>query len=592
MHNAVPMRAQLGEFELDLKAGELLKDGRRVLLQEQPFQILLMLAERSGEVVSRAEIKEKLWPNGTVVEFEHSISAAIKKLRRVLDDTVDNPKYVETVGRRGYRLVVPLRYPPPNPGDQTSPQLDKPAKPFYGHADYNFADSIAVLPFENPYPEMEYLSDGIAETITNRLSEIASLRVVPHSMACRFKGRVIEPARLRQELDVRLLLTGHMAQRGESLVVGAELIDAAREAQLWGKTFNRKIDDIFFIQDEIGQEISNHLHFRLTDAEKSNLSKRGTDNREAYLLRTKAMYWAHKWTPEALQKSFRCIQQAIDADPTYAEAYADLGYMFAVFGMLEYAPPSEMFPRAQAAARKALEIDDSVADAHAVLAFTQMVFDWDFTSAENEARRAIELAPRLCGGYYVYSQWCLTQCRFEEAIAAARRTVELDPLTLFKSFHLGATYLYARRYGDAIEHLKQTLDIDPSFWMIHIILSLAQARIGNHEEAMVAAGRCADDTARKTVVGMVEAISGKRDDARAISRELMGEQSVSPRMRYRLAGIHAELGDLDAAFEWLGKALDGRTGQIVFLAADPSFDNLRDDPRWLDLVRRVGLVSP
>jgi TolB-like protein len=438
---------------------------------------------------------------------------------------------------------------------------------------------------------MDYLSDGIAETITNQLSQIASLRVVPHSMACRLKGTVIEPARLGKELDVRLLLAGHVVQQGENLVVGAELIDAVREAQLWGKTFNRRLDDIFLIQDEIGQEISNHLHFRLTDAEKSNLSKRGTDNREAYLLRTKALYWAHQWAPEALQKSFRCIQQAIDVDPTYAEAYADLGYMFAVLGMLEYAPPSEMFPRAQAAARKALEIDDSVADAHAVLAFTQMVFDWDFASAENEARRAIELAPRLCGGYYVYSQWCLTQCRFEEAIAAARRTVELDPLTLFKSFHLGATYLYARRYGDAIEHLKQTLDIDPSFWMIHIILALAQARIGNHEEAIAAAGRCADDTARKTVVGMVEAISGKRDDARAISRELMKEQSVSPRMRYRLAGIHAELGDLDAAFESLGKALDGRTGQIVFLAADPSFDNLRADPRWLDLVRRVGLVS-
>lgn len=525
-----------------------------------------------------------------MVEFEHSINAAIKNLRKALDDSADSPNYVETVGRRGYRLVASLEYLPPEPGQRISPQPDQPARPVYGYAESGFADSIAVLPFENPYPEMEYLSDGIAETITNRLSQIGSLRVVPRSVASRFKGTAIEPARLRKELDVRLLLTGHVVQQGEDLVVGAELIDTVRGAQLWGKTFNRKLDDIFLIQDEIGQEISNHLHFRLSDAEKTNLSKWGTDSREAYLLRTKALHWAHKWTPEALQKSFRCIQQAIDADPAYAEAYADLGYMFAVLGMLEYAPPSEMFPRAQAAARKALEIDDSVADAHAVLAFTRIVLDWDFAGAENEARRAIELAPQSCVGYYVYSQWCLTQCRFEEAIAAARRTVELDPLTLFKSFHLGMTYLYARRYAEAIEHLKQTLEIDPSFWMVHIVLALAHARIGNYKEAMAAAGRCAD-AARKLVVGMVEAIAGERDDARAISRELMSEQSASPRMRYRMAGIHAELGEPDAAFECLERALDGRTGQIVFLAADPSFDNLRDDPRWLDLVRRVGLVS-
>ncbi len=460
-----------------------------------------------------------------------------------------------------------------------------------GKTAFRFADSIAVLPFENPYPEMEYLSDGIAETITNRLSQIASLRVVPHSVASQFKRAAIEPALLRKELDVRLVLTGHLVQHGESLVVGAELIDAVREAQLWGKTFNRKIDDIFLIQDEIGQEIANHLHFRLTEAETTALSKWGTDSREAYLLRTKALYWAHKWTPEAVQKSFRHIQQAIDADPAYAEAYADLGYMFAIAGMFEYAPPAEMFPRAQAAARKAIDIDDNLADAHAVYAFTRIVLDWDFLGAEYEALRAIELGPRVCGGYYVYSQWCLTQCRFDEAIAAARKTVELDPLTLFKSFHLGATYLYARRYANAIEHLKQTLEIDPSFWMVHIVLALAHARIGNYHEAVAAAGHCPDDLARKTVLGMLAAIAGKRDDALAILHELMNEQSASPRMRYRMAGIHAELGDLNAAFECLGKALEGRTGQIVYLAADPSFDNLRDDPRWVDVLRRVGLVS-
>jgi tetratricopeptide (TPR) repeat protein len=410
-------------------------------------------------------------------------------------------------------------------------------------------------------------------------------------MASQFKGAAIEPARLHKELDVRLLLTGHVVQQGENLIVGAELIDAVRAAKLWGKTFNRKIDDIFLIQDEIGQEIATHLHFRLTDAETRALSKWGTDSREAYLLRTKALYWANKWTQEALQKSFRYIQQAIDADPTYAEAYADMGYMFAVLGMFEYGPPSEMFRKAQAAACKAMEIDDGLADAHAVYAFTRIVFDWDFAGAEREAHRAVELAPQSCVGHYVYSQWCLTQCRFEEAIAAARRTVELDPLTLFKSYHLGATYMFARRYSAAIEHLKQTLEIDPSFWMTHVVLAIAYARNGMCQEAIAAADRCENGVTRRTVRGIVSAVSGRPDEARIVLIELRSDVGATPRMKYRIAGIHAELGEIDEAFECLNQALEARTGQIVYVRADPAFDNLHSDARWLDLLRRVGLVT-
>jgi adenylate cyclase len=254
------------------------------------------------------------------VEFEHSISAAIKNLRKALDDTPDNPKYVETVGRRGYRLVVPLRYLQPKPGDQVSSPFDKPASLVYGRADSNLADSIAVLPFKNPHPEMEYLSDGIVETIINRLSQIANLRVVPRSIAFRFKGEAIEPARFRRELNVRLLLTGHVVQQGDNLVVAAELIDTVRESLLWGQTYERKLDDIFSVQDDIGKEVAHHLHFKLTDVEKTSLSKRGTESREAYLLHVKAMHYSQKWSPERVRKSLALTQQAIEADPTYAEA--------------------------------------------------------------------------------------------------------------------------------------------------------------------------------------------------------------------------------------------------------------------------------
>jgi TolB-like protein/DNA-binding winged helix-turn-helix (wHTH) protein/tetratricopeptide (TPR) repeat protein len=591
MQNAVPMRAQLGDFELDLKAGELLKNGGTVRLQEQPFQILLMLAERSGELVSRAEIKEKLWPNGVVVEFEHSISTAIKKLRQALQDSAEKPKYVETVARRGYRLVVPLRYLQPKPGDQVSSPFDKPARLVYGHADSNLADSIVVLPFENPHPEMEYLSDGIAETIINRLSQIANLRVVPRSIAFRFKGEAIEPARFRRELNVRLLLTGHVVQQGDNLVVAAELIDTVRESLLWGQTYERKFDDIFSVQDDIGKEVAHHLHFKLTDVEKASLSKRGTESREAYLLHVKAMHYSQKWSPESVRKSLALTQQAIEADPTYAEAYVGLAYMFALMGFFEFAPPAEMFPRSRAAAQKALKIDDSLSNAHAALAFTLLAFDQDMDGAEHEARRAMELGPQSSDGYLLYSHWCLTQCRFEEAILTAKRALELDPIAVPKSCHLGVTYLYARRYTEAIEHLKQTLEIDASYRMVHAVLGLAFARNGNHREALAAAEGCSDDDAGKAILGIVSAITGSQDMARVVLNELRNHGALLPRTAYFIAAIHAELGELDNAFRFLGQALNGRTGQIVYLAADPSFDNLRDDPRWMDLVRHLGLVS-
>jgi TolB-like protein/DNA-binding winged helix-turn-helix (wHTH) protein len=591
MENAVPVRVQVGSFECDLKAGELRKDARKVRLQEQPFQILLMLIQSPGKLVTREEIREKLWPVGTVVEFEHSINTAIKKLRQALDDSADNPTYIETVGRRGYRLVASLECLPPEPGHWDSPQPDRPASEVHGYGECGFGDSIAVLPFENPYPEMEYLSDGIAETITNRLSEIAGLRVVPRSVAFRYKDKGGEPARLCNELDARLLLTGHIVQQRENLIVGAELIDTVRESHLWGQTYQRKLDDIFSIQEEIGKAVSNHLQFRLTDSERSRLSKRGTENREAYLLYVKALYWANKWTKEALQKSFQYTQQAIEADPAYAEAYIVLAYMFAVMGYFEYAPPAEMFSRSRAAAQRALEIDDTLANAHAALAFMRLVFDRDFAAAEYEARRAIELGPQLTAPHYVYSHWCLTQCRFEDAIIGAKRALELDPLALVKSFHLGSIYLYSRRYDDAIEHLKQTLEIDQSFWMIHVILALAYARKGMHREAMAVADRCPNDVTSRATQGIINAISGRPDEARLALNELRRDLSVSPRMKCRIAGIHAELGEIDDAFECLNQALEARVAHIVYLRADPSFDNLHGDARWLDLLRRIGLVS-
>ncbi len=318
---------------------------------------------------------------------------------------------------------------------------------------------------------------------------------------------------------------------------------------------------------------------------------RGTEVREAYLLHVKAIYWANKWTPDALQKALRYTQQAIEADPVYAEAYGDLAYLFALMGYHGSALPMDMFPKARAAAEKALELDDAVATAHAALAFTRLVFDWDFVGAEFEVRRALELDPKSSGGHYVYSQWCLSQGFFDKAIDAATRALEMDPLALPISFNLAAVYFYSRRYEEAIEHLKKMRELDPTFSEVHSFLAIAYARNGMYEEALNAAGPSTNEATNRFRLGIVNAIAGKEEVARNLLHEFRGQETASPVLAYRLAGILAQLGDVDDAFEYLNRALLARAGQMVFIKVDSGFDRLHGDVRWLGLLRRVGFIT-
>lgn len=461
-----------------------------------------------------------------------------------------------------------------------------------------FVDSLAVLPFENEGrdPDMEYLSDGIAETIINNLAQLESLRVVPRTTAFRYKGKLLDPAQLGRELRARVVITGRVVQRGERLIVGAELIDTVHESQLWGRTYDRKFEDIFSIQDELAAEVSNYLRLRLTDAERKRLTKRSTESREAYHLYLKAIYFANKWTPEGLRKGFDYCRQAIEADPVYAQAYSGLAYMYVLAGFRGGAPPVETFAKAKAAAVKALDIDDGIADAHAILAFVRLVYDWDWQGSQAELSRATELGPNLATGHYAYSHWYLSKQMYDEAIAEIKRAIDIDPLSVLLNFALGAAHCYAGQYDEAIVQLQKATELNPLFAPAHQTLAVAYARKGMCQDATAQAEKglalSGGSLRGKALWAGVGAMTGKQDEARTVLHELEQESGPPHFLHsYSCAGIHALLGDQDEAFEWLDKACQGRAGALIYLASDPGFEKLRGDPRFDALLRRIGLAA-
>jgi TolB-like protein len=457
-------------------------------------------------------------------------------------------------------------------------------------------DSIAVLPFENSGsdPEMEYLSEGVAETIINSLSRLRSLRVVPRTTTFQFRRKSLNLVEVGHELKARLVLTGRIARRGDRLTVGVELIDAVHESQLWGETYDRKIDEIFAIPEAIVGTVPDYLHLPLTEVERRQVARRSTESRDAYHLYLKAIYFAHKYTPEGCRKGLDYCRRAIEADSTYADAYAALSYLYSLLGTFGVVAALEAFPRARAAALKALEIDNSLSDAHAVLGFVHLAHDWDLARAEAELCRAIELGPHMPGGHYAYSHLWLAKGRYIEAIEEIERAIDLDPLSLPKNYHLGSVYYFAHEYDASIAQLHKTIELDPSFVKAHHVLACAYALKGMPDEAMAEAQRVAalsEDRYSRITLGRVSAIVGKKAEARQILTEMEGV-SMLPNFSRALwcAMIHALIGEPDAAFEWLDKAYEARDPALICVRQFPDFESLHEDSRFADLLRRIGVT--
>jgi serine/threonine-protein kinase len=456
-------------------------------------------------------------------------------------------------------------------------------------------ESIAVLPFVNVSadPDAEYLSDGIAESIIHSLSRLPNLRVMARSTLSRYKGREIDPQAVGKELKVRAVLTGRVFHRGESLVIKTELVDVRDGSQIWGENYNRKFVDILALEEEISREISGKLCLKVTGEETERLTHRATENPEAYRLYLKGLFYWNKRTVEGLRKGIELFQQAIEVDPEYALAYAGIAHSYNQLGFYQYLSPQEAFPRARAAATRALELDASLGEARAVLAVVRFWYDWDWSGAEEEFRRAIAASPDFVHVHHFYGIFLTAMERFQDGLVELHRAEELDPLSLPARASLGFCLYLARQHDVTIVELEKILEMDPSFVVAHHLLSWNYLAKQMWTEATRAAGRAAElsgrDTLRLSSLGACLAASGRRTDAEAILAELA---AVSPR-RYvsaiQVAFIYVALGQLDLAFDWLEKALVERAWGLALLRVDPRADPLRSDPRFADLLRRVGL---
>jgi eukaryotic-like serine/threonine-protein kinase len=457
----------------------------------------------------------------------------------------------------------------------------------------DFEDSIAVFPFESATDEdKEYLTDGITDGIINSLARLRRLRVVPRTTMFRYRDRSAEPLQAGRELRVRSVLTGRVAERGDQFIIDTELVDIARESQLWGAEYRRTLRDVLTVQEEIAGEVAKQLRFQLSDEENARLARRPSRNREAHHLLVKGWYYANKWTPDGLQKGLAYTRQAIEADPAFADPYAVLAYVYSMLGHFGTLAPADAFPKAKAAALRAVAIDETAAGVHFSLAIVHLLYDWDWSGAEAEILRGLELAPNDAGGHFAYGEWFTVMGRFEEAVRELERALDLDPLSSPISANLAAAYSYVGQHDHAIEHIRSTIDLDPSLIAAQSLYAVLLSRAGRFDEAVAEGERClripGSGLWGKHALGIIYATEGRTEQARRIAEELETEPSL-PTLSSGLARIYAVLGDRDHALKWLEAAYLARSSNLAFVCRCPELQGLRGDPRFVDLLHRMGL---
>src|SRR2546426_8423784 len=455
-------------------------------------------------------------------------------------------------------------------------------------------ESLAVLPFRNESgnTDAEYLSDGITESLINSLSQLPKLSVKARSSVFRYKGKEVEPQQIASELSVQAILTGRVVQRGDELALYLSLVDARSGNQLWGEQYNRRLTDLLALQREIARDVSSKLRGKLSGADEQRVMKDYTANTEAFRLYLNGRYHYFKLTEAEIRKSIGLFQQALDADPAYARAYAGMADSYRTLPIASYVPSKEAFPQAKAAARRALDIDDDLADAHIVLGWVGFWFDWDWTGAENQFRRAIELSPDNADAYRGYAQLLSSLGRHDEAIATIEKARALDALTLVIQA-LEAQYLfYAGRDGEAIARAQKVLQGDSTFWLAHNILGRIYTRQERYDEAIAAFVRArelsSDSPEVITQLGYALAKSGKHEQAQATLKELRLIAAEKYVPAYSFAMIHNGLGEREDALKHLEKSFQEREAQLTFIKIDTRWDGLRAEPRFQAILRGVG----
>jgi len=608
---------KFGSFRLDPVRRLLSSKGKLIAIPPKPLELLLVLVEQHGQIVSKEELIKLVWPNAFVEEA--NISQNIFLLRKVLGTDDESHQYIETVPRRGYRFVGKVR----EEMERSVEAADKRSGPEATSskdlqvtelAD-RFTCSIAVLPITNlgADPDVEYLCDGITETIINRIAHVSYLRVIARPTVFRFKGRETQVQEVARELNVENVATGRILARGDDLNIQIELTNTPYESQFWGKQYESRMTDILEIQGRIAQDVLEQLKIQCTSEERERITGRPTNNTEVYQLYLKGCYHENQFTEDGLKKAFEYFQQAIQKEPGFALGYTGLAECYALSGLsldpefsfgypdfvdndtLAASGPNEAMTKANAAAMKALKLDDMLAEAHAALGFIKYRFDWDWPAAESEYRRAIELSPNYAKAHYWLSMCLRTMGRLDEALAEAKMAHELDPLMLIITVELGRTYYFARFYDLAIKHYREVLDFEPNFLPAHFRLGQAYIQLAMYEEAIdefqLAMPPSGNDPDVMAALAFVYAITGRTTEAREMLDQLKALSLQRHVSAYSLALVYIGLDDKDKALMWLRNAYEDRSVWLIGINVDPMLDRLRPDPRFTELVQRVGVAA-
>jgi len=634
--NRTPAVILFGVFEADLRADELRKNGVKVRIQDLPFRALKLLLSRPNEVVTREEFRQALWPDDVFVDFDLGIRSAIKRLRDALGDAAENPIFVETVDRRGYRWIAPTHREPPAEvevaGELEVEDLAATAAApasasarsgiwnwtwnwkmaglvvaaaacglvvlslvlFYRHAD---TDSIAVLPFTNGSGDAntDYLSDGITESLIGNLAHVPQLKVKSRSSVFRYKGKDVDAQKVGHDLGVSALVSGRVTSRGDSIEVSAELIDVRDNTEIWEHHYSGKDTDIISLQTEIAGDIAGKLRSKLSSSEKQQVTRLGTHNPEAYELYLKGRYAWNNRTYSELEKAISYFNQAIAKDPGYALAYSGLADVYSV--LPNYGGnPGEDFAKSNGAARKALELDPTLAHPHAVLGNNEMLYEWDFAAGEAEFKKSFELDPSDATAH----QWYANDLgyiggREKDALAEINRALELDPQSPVIRRVAGDVHYLARQYDESIAICTKLANENPTFGIAHDCLAYAywgKRMYSQVVEEWKACGRLSSSLGDWGYAAAMEqgfrSAGWKGALAKAIEYA-QSQRTTGYYSAFMIARFYADLGDKEQSFRWLDIAYKEHDWVLICLNTSFQFDGMRSDPRFVELVRKVGL---
>ena len=607
---------RIGEFLVSPALNQISRNGTSARIEPKAMRVLVYLAEHPG-VVSKEHLISAVWPD--VFVSEDVLPGCISALRKTLNDSARQPRFIETIHKGGYRLLVPVERVNGNGAGHAIAERAKVATPqrsrtrrlavalavvliaglliaalAWPHHQY---DSVAVLPFAESSGDSatQYLSDGIAEQVVNDLSQVSTLRVMAWATVCRYHQHDIDVHALGRQLGVKAILSGTLLREGDRLVLRTELIDVTRGSQLWGKQYDANVADAPKLQQQISQDIASNLRVRLSESEQERIQRHYSASPAAYELYLKGRFFWDKRTKQGLNQAIDYFQQAIKADPNYALAYAGLADSYALLDDWGDTAPRDSFPKARAAAEKAIALDDTLAEAHASLAMVREAYDWDWIGAEQEFKRAIELNPNYATAHQWYGLFLASMGRFAEAETEVRRARELDPLSPIVNMALPEVYTWEHRPDDAIAEYKKIVAMDPAFCGAHGNLAYLYERKGMYAEALEQQQQNSALTGDSDFARKLQKIYATSGYQAMIREELKKELEDRAQGKYGkalgIASYYATLGDEARALEWIEKGYEERSSGMEYLAVDSQFDAIRSNPKYQYWLGVLGLPT-